>query len=134
MRRMMFVCVVAMTLLGVGVHAHHPFTASYYEDREITIKGQVVQFLFRDPHSFLQLKVAEPGKPAQTWSVEWLGRTLLTSQGVSVQSLKPGETVVATGSPGRSGAEQCLRLKVLTRPRDGWKWYATAGQMGRAER
>ncbi len=133
-RWLVLVCVVAMTLLSIKVGAHHPFAAAYVEDREITITGQVVQFLFRDPHSFLQLKVVDQRKVSQIWSVEWIGRTLLTAQGVSITTLKPGETVIATGSPGRSEAEYRLRLKVLTRTKDHWEWHAPALQMGTVRR
>jgi hypothetical protein len=39
-------------------HAHHSFATSYFPDKTLTIDGKVVQFLFRNPHSFLDVAQA----------------------------------------------------------------------------
>ena len=45
-----------VTILGVRAHAHHSFAFTYLEDQKVTIEADVVQFLYRNPHSFLQLE------------------------------------------------------------------------------
>ena len=48
--------------LAVGAHAwaHHSFAATYLEGRSVTIEGEIVQFLLRNPHSFVHVMVTEP--------------------------------------------------------------------------
>ena len=42
--------VVAALALGSQALAHHSFAATYLEDQSVTIEGQIVQFLLRNPH------------------------------------------------------------------------------------
>jgi hypothetical protein len=46
---------------GVPAFAHHSFAATYFEDKSVTIEGNVVEFDFRNPHSLLTLEVADDG-------------------------------------------------------------------------
>ncbi len=123
--RSLFLFLAAVVAVaGTGLQAHHPFAATYAEDREVTITGEILQVLIRDPHTFLQMRALDEKNVPQVWSVEWLGRTVLSAQGVSLDTLKPGDLVVAKGSPGRIGAAHRLRLKALARPKDHWQWQA----------
>ncbi len=36
----------------VKMYAHHSFAATYFEDKTVTIEGNLKQFLYRNPHSF----------------------------------------------------------------------------------
>ena len=38
-----------------------------------------------------------------------------------MHTLKPGDVLIVTGSPGRSAADYKLHLKRIVRPSDGWK-------------
>src|SRR5512134_2266831 len=51
----------AMTTLicAATTYAHHSFAATYDETKTITIKGKMVQFSFRNPHSFVQVEVTD---------------------------------------------------------------------------
>jgi hypothetical protein len=62
--------VVLMFTSAVAAYSHHSFAATYQIDKKITIEGKIVQMIFRNPHSFIHIQVAdESGKPA-TWSIE----------------------------------------------------------------
>ena len=78
----------------------------------------MVQFMYRNPHSFVHVL----DKNGVRWAVEWGGGGQLSRQGVTRDTLKYGDHVVITGSPGRSAADHRLRLKSVLRPKDGWKW------------
>jgi thiamine monophosphate kinase len=62
----------------------------------------------------------------QRWGVEWGGAGALAGQGVTRESLKPGDKVVITGNPGRNPDDHRLRMRSLLRPSDGFGW----GQKG----
>ncbi|MBI4888153.1 MAG: hypothetical protein HY824_13750 [Acidobacteria bacterium] len=102
--------------------AHHSFAATYLEGQSVTIEGQLVQFLLRNPHSFVHVMVKEPDGTTVRYVVEWGAPAQLGSQGVTRDTLKPGDYVVISGNPGRNTADHRLRLLQFKRPKDGWSW------------
>jgi hypothetical protein len=121
----MFLAAIVMTgltLTGGLLYGHHSFAATYKEGETQKIEGTVVQFLFRNPHSFLHVDAPDEKGTIQTWAVEWGGGGQLGRQGVTRDSLRPGDKVVVTGSPGRNPDDHRLRMQNIVRPSDGWKW------------
>src|SRR5215208_1579016 len=102
--------------------AHHSFSATYLETQSLTIEGEIVQFLFRNPHSFVHVNVKEKDGTMVTYNVEWGGTGQLGGSGVTGGSLKAGDQVVITGAPGRNPADHRIRLVMLKRPKDGFTW------------
>ena len=116
---------IVLTLSAGSVAAHHSFAATYLEGQTQKIEGKVVQFLFRNPHSFLHVEAPDEKGTIQVWNIEWGGGGVLGRQGVSRDTLKPGDRVIVVGQPGRVPEEHRLRMVNLTRPVDGWKWGGT---------
>src|SRR5437588_8160271 len=101
MKRMLFLLVVIGALVAtVPASAHHSFAATYHEDQVQTVEGDLVQFLFRNPHSFVQLERPDKQRKTQRWAVEWAGGLQLNRQGVTRETLKAGDHVTITGNPG----------------------------------
>ena len=122
MKRWVFVCL--LSLMGAGTaDAHHSFAATYFEDQLVTIEGELVEFQYRNPHSFVQVITAEKDGTMKRWSIEWGAVAQLNQQGVQRFTLKPGDRVVITGAPARSGDDKLLMRK-LVRPADGFTWAA----------
>ena len=118
--------VAAVLVIGVpAAYAHHSFAATYFEDKRVTIEGDLVQFLYRNPHSFVHVEVKDAQGEVTRWAVEWGGGGQLNQQGVTRETLKPGDHVVIVGNPGRTEADHRLRMVNITRPSDGWKWGGT---------
>ena len=115
--------------LGSKSYAHHSFAATYLEDQTVTIEGELVQFLFRNPHSFVHLVVKEKGGQLVRWAVESGGAGQLGGQGVTRETLKAGDLVVISGSPGRNPADHRIRMVTLRRPKDGFGWGAKPGEV-----
>ena len=123
-RRLMFV--ISGTLLLTGtVFAHHSFSATYDTSKTTNIEGKVVQFLLRNPHSFLHVAVTKDGKD-QVWNVEWAAAGQLT--GTLASSIKAGDPVTVTGNPARDPADMRLRMVNVRRTSDGANWGFAAGQ------
>ena len=63
----------ALFVLGLALPAgaHHSFPATYDVNRTITVKGKVARFMFRNPHSLVQMEVIGDDKQVQQWTVEW---------------------------------------------------------------
>jgi hypothetical protein len=119
--------VAAMLASAVAVYAHHSFAATYDEKKTVTITGRVVQFSFRNPHSFVQVEVSD-GKQTVRWAVEWAGTTQLNNTGVQNDTLKYGDGVKVTGNPGRVAADNRLRLRTVERADGSFSWGTRAGE------
>ena len=118
--------VVAVSLaFCASVSAHHRFSTTYVEGRDVTIDGEVVRVEYRDPHSFMHVIVQGGSSQPERWIVECRGAGQLKKQGVTPDTIKPGQRVIITGSPGRITTDNRLRLRTLFRPEDGWKWRDT---------
>src|SRR5688572_5929411 len=102
MKRLLLVVFVAIGTWGAQVDAHHSFPATYIADQEVTIEGEVVQVLFRNPHSFVRMTVKEKDGSMVRYAVEWSGAAELGGQGVTRETLRLGDYLVVSGNPGRN--------------------------------
>src|SRR5688572_4837660 len=120
MKRYLAVPLVAAMALAAGVSrtsAHHSFAATYLEDQSVTIEGTLVQISLRNPHSFIHVNVKQKDGSVIRYAVEWGGAGQLAGQGVTGQTLRHGDHVQITGSPGRTASEHRVRLVSLVRPK-----------------
>ena len=126
-----FLVVLTIAIMGAGVaaRAHHSFAATYHEDKTVTIQGKLVQFLFRNPHSFVHVEAPDENGEMVRWAVEWAGVGQLTVAGITRETLKFGDVVVITANPGRNPADHRLRMVTLKRPSDGFTWGQAPGQV-----
>ena len=131
MKRLLTVslAVAAFAAIGGGADAHHSFSATYLEDQSVTIEGELLQFLFRNPHSFVHVMVKDKDGTMTRYAVEWGGAGQLDGQGVTRETLKPGDHVVISGSPGRNPADHRVRMVSLRRPKDGFGWGQRPGEV-----
>ena len=129
MKRTLFALMLAVTLLSsVTAYAHHSFASTYDESKKITVEGKLVQFLFRNPHSFVHVMAPDEDGTMQRWAIEWGGAGQLGGQGVTRETLKPGDKVVISGNPGRNPADHRVRMLTLRRPSDGFGWGTREGE------
>src|SRR5437763_10159735 len=66
---------LALLVAGAGIFmtaapvlAHHSFAATYFEDKTISIEGNLVQFLYRNPHSFVDVEVKDAKGETTRWA------------------------------------------------------------------
>ena len=123
--------VLGLLATTAAAYAHHSFAATYDESKTIEIKGKIVVFSFRNPHSFITVEVADDGKKVR-WGVEGPGSTQLANSGVQNDTLRYGDEVVVTGNPSRSPGEPKLRLRTMKRP-DGFSFGFTPEQQRATE-
>jgi len=115
----------------VAAYAHHSFAATYDESKTIEIKGKVVVFSFRNPHSLINVEITDSGKKVR-WAVEGPGSTQLANTGVQNDTLRYGDEVVVTGNPSRTPGEPKLRMRTMKRP-DGFSFGFTPEQQRATE-
>ena len=117
---------LAGALVGaLPASAHHSFATTYsIEGTTTRIEGNVVDFVFQNPHSFVHLVAPDADGRIRRWTVEWGSVSRLTQRGVTGETLKPGDHVLVAGAPGRNPADYKLLMRGITRPKDGWTWGA----------
>lgn len=118
----------ATLLFGVAAYAHHSFAAVYNVKETVKLEGKLVQFVFRNPHSFVSIEAPDPDGKIQRWSLEWGGAAQLAGQGVESRTLNVGDRVIITGQPSRAPGEYRVLLKTLKRPSDGFSWGTKQGE------
>lgn len=116
------VLVIAALAIGVRAYAHHSFAATYDESRKVTVEGTLVQFLWRNPHSFVHVVVKDEKGQSQRWAAEWGSGGQLGNQGVARDTLKVGDHLIVTGDPSRTPGDYRLRVRTIYRPKDEWRW------------
>lgn len=114
--------VVLVVASGPMVAGHHSFAAHYFEEQSVTIEGKLVEFEYRSPHAWVHMSVTDASGGVQRYSAEWANPNRLSRDGITKDTLKAGDQVIVTGSPGRNAGENKIHLKQIERPADGWKW------------
>ena len=88
---------------GGDAMAHHSF-AMFASESPIEIAGTVVEFKYTSPHSFILVDVKGKDGTSAVWNLEGPSPSILARDGMSAKTLKPGDELVLTIDPLRSGA------------------------------
>ena len=122
MKRILLVLFAGTLAAAVPLAAHHSFAAHYFEDQSVTITGDIAEFDYRAPHAWVHVMARDDSGQMRRYQAEWGNPNRLGRQGVLRDTLKPGDRVILTGSPGRVASDYKLHLKQIERPADGWAW------------
>ena len=105
---------VAVTLLTpLRSLAHHSF-AMFDRDKEVTLVGEVKEFQWTNPHSWIQLLVLDPDGSQTEWSIEFGSPNVLARQGWSKGTIKPGDKVTVVINPLKDGSHGGSLVNVTT--------------------
>ena len=127
--RILLSLLAAALLSSAAAYAHHSFAATYNMNEQITLDGELVQFIFRNPHSFVHVEAPDEYGDIQRWAVEWSAAGSLAGQGVERETLRVGDAVVVTGRPSRTPGEYRVQMLTLERPLDGFTWGRRPGEV-----
>jgi len=95
---------LSVLLAGIAfpVLAHHSF--SMFDDKkEVVLKGEVKEFQWSNPHTWIQLNVTDASGKVVEWSIEGGSPNLVGRQGWKRNTFKPGDKVEITVHPMRDG-------------------------------
>jgi hypothetical protein len=120
--RNVLVALALAIALSPVVLGHHSFAAAYFEEQSVTIDGSISEFAYRSPHAWVYLDVTDATGRVTRYSAEWANPNRLKRDGVTMDTLRPGDRVIITGSPGRKADDNKIHLKRIARPADGWQW------------
>src|SRR3977135_2742928 len=112
-----FAAAVLATPSGTAL-AHHSF-AMFASEAPIEIAGTVVEFKYTSPHSFILVEVKGKEGANAVWNLEGPSPSILARDGMSAKTLKPGDELVMTIDPLRSGAPGGSWSLLKTKFKDG---------------
>jgi hypothetical protein len=120
MRRQLAALVVggALVTTGGAAIAHHSF-AMFDQENPIELEGVVQEFKYTAPHSYLLVAVKGPDGSVVVWNLEGQAPSLLTRDGWTSKTLKPGDELTLTIEPLRSGSPGGRWFTEKTRFKDG---------------
>jgi hypothetical protein len=128
-RKLALLVLAGAWLGGVSAYAHHSQAAQYDTNKTVKIEGTLVQFQFRNPHTFVHVEAPDESGVVQRWSIEWGGAGQLTFQGVTRTTLKYGDVVQITANPSRTPNDHKLHMVTLKRTADGFGWGTKPGEV-----
>ncbi len=121
MKRFLLMLVLVLASAPM-ISGHHSFAAHYFEEQSVTVQGTLLEFKYEAPHAWVHLSVPEDGGAVRQYAAEWANPNRLSRDGITKETLKAGDQVIVTGSPGRNASENRIHLKRIERPADGWNW------------
>jgi hypothetical protein len=132
LRRMLVVAlvIVVVPMLAIPVLAHHSTAA--YLDNNVTQKGTVMEYRWRNPHVLLFWNVKDASGKVTEWVGEMASVTSLLADGMTRNSLKPGDEISLTIRTAKSGEPNSL-IRSITKA-DGTPVLRWGRQSGAEER
>jgi hypothetical protein len=116
-----FIVSAALASVGSVASAHHGSAISYDLSQQVTLTGEVTEWVWKNPHCFVMFNVTDEQGKVVTWGAETHPTTFLVRNEVggvavplSASSIKPGDRVTVTMFPSRVGAPRGLLAKLVT--------------------
>jgi hypothetical protein len=134
MKRLLMVAALALAVAAgttASVSAHHSF-AMFDMEKNVTYVGTVTAWNWQNPHTHFTVLV-KPGpnvapETVGTWDVEGGSVNIMTRQGWTRVTYKPGDPITVVGHPMRDGSKG-VSLFYVIRP-DGSRLYHDIARPG----
>ena len=111
--RVTLLLAIVIVLLGSGVAYAHHGTANFDTTKSVTVKGQVTNFQFINPHVTIAMDVKDDKGSVQNWQGALTSPNHLMRSGWSKDTLKIGDVITISGFPAKTGAPEIWIQKVV---------------------
>ena len=106
----------ALLLVTVGVvSAHHALTVLFDTSTTVEVSGEVTEFEFVAPHSYIHMSVTDLTGEQSAWQIETYPPGMLIRKGLTPDTLRSGDWISVHGYPTRDG-RPLMRLLIITLP------------------
>jgi hypothetical protein len=89
-------------MVALQAFAHHG-TAAYDTSKVVTVKGAMTEFRFINPHVQLFFEVKNDKGETEMWQAELTAPNKLSRAGWDKHTLKPGDSITASGFVTKDG-------------------------------
>ena len=111
-------------VLSARLLGHHSYAEYYLEADTIEIEGDVVEFQYKNPHSWIHVQGRDNSGRSGLYAGEWASVSRLDREGITKDFIKAGDHLRIWGSPSRNPNDNRIRIKRIERRSDKWKWGA----------
>lgn len=101
----------SLMLAATASFAHHS-GAMFDDDKEVSLVGEVKEFQYTNPHSWLLVNVKGADGQIVTWGFEAEGPSTLLRAGIRRSDLSPGTKVTVVGHPMKDGRPAAAWIKL----------------------
>jgi len=108
----LIISVVAVLTVTSPTFAHHG-TAAYDTKNIVTVKATMTDFLFINPHVQLHFDVKNDKGEIEKWQAELTAPNKLARAGWDKHTLKPGDSITASGYVGKNDAHTMWINKLI---------------------
>jgi len=108
----LMICVVAVLIVSGPMFAHHG-TAAYDTKNIVTVKGTMTDFRFINPHVQLYFDVKSEKGEVEKWQAELTAPNKLSRAGWDKYTLKPGDSITASGYVAKDDAHTMWINKLI---------------------
>jgi Family of unknown function (DUF6152) len=102
------VCTLVVFPMLVSLASAHHSTAGMDNKTELSLRGVVVQYVWRNPHVVVQWDVKDETGKVVRWTGQLSSPTTMMQAGMNRESLKIGDEVVIGVNPSKTGEPQCV--------------------------
>jgi hypothetical protein len=114
--------IAGLAIVTAPLLAHHSFAAMYLEKDTIELDGEVVEFQYKNPHSWIFILADQPFSAPKAYAAEWGSRAQLDRNEITQNTIRVGDRIRIWVSPNRDPTDNRVRLKRLERQSDHWRW------------
>lgn len=103
MRKYLVIALGALlSVVSLSSMAHHS-GSMFEETKTITLTGEIKEFQYTNPHSWLIVNVTNDDGSVTAWGFEAEGPSTLLRAGIKKSDFKPGTKITMTARPMRDG-------------------------------
>ena len=124
----------ALTLIAFAVagpvRAHHSFAAEYDADRHGTLRGEIVDVQFVNPHVRYRIRVELVGGSVEEWELQTHNVRTMVRMGWTADTIEIGDRIEVSGALGRNGVRKLSMDTVVLA--DGTRFEPRGGEVADA--
>jgi hypothetical protein len=94
--------ILALAAWAARAEAHHSFSA-FNMNRNLELEGEVVEFQWTNPHTWLWLNVTNADGSTTRWGLEGMSPNFLGRRGWTKDTFEPGDKIKVTLWPLKNG-------------------------------
>ena len=108
-----FVLIAALSVAAGSLFAHHGRGATFDMRKQVTLKGNVSEIAWRNPHVVIYMEVKDEAGKLVTWGFENSNVSSLAREGYNRNTLKVGQPITAIVNPAAAGAPLGIVVKII---------------------
>ena len=102
------IAVLVLVSAVIPLSAHHSWPVS--NDRLVTVKGKVIEFMWANPHPMITLEVQATDGRTEKWQIGGPAIVRMEANGWTKTTVKPGDVITGIGYRYKDG-EKIIRLE-----------------------